>query len=211
MNLIGKFMDQYRKPSGWLGRVVARGMNAGHWELTEWGLGHIDIAKYGSALDIGCGGGETIRKLAEADPHSRLYGIDHSPESVAVAVERNAPQVRAGRVDIRPGSVSSLPFPGAMFHLVLAIETHYFWPDLESDAREILRVMRGGGTLMIIGEGYAGGKFDDRNRKLARWAGMRFYGIREIEEILTRAGFAEIRMFEEYDKGWFCALARKGV
>jgi SAM-dependent methyltransferase len=209
MNLIGKFMDQYRKPSGWFGRAVARGTNRGHSELTGWGLDHVDVAQYNVILDVGCGGGETIRKLAEINPHSRVYGIDHSEESVAVAVERNARYVRAGRVDIRLGSVSSLPFPDGMFDLVLAVETHYFWPDLESGAREILRAMKSGGTMVIIGEGYAGGKFDGRNRKLAGWAEMKFYGIREMEGILSGAGFAGVRLFEEYEKGWFCAMARK--
>jgi SAM-dependent methyltransferase len=209
MNLISKFMDQYRKPSGWLGRAVARGMNKGHSELTGWGLDHIDVTKYNVILDAGCGGGETIRKLAEINPHSRLYGIDHSEESVAVADERNARLVSAGRADIRLGSVSSLPFPDAMFDLVLAVETHYFWPDFRSDVREILRAMKSGGTLMIIGEGYAGGKYDGRNRKLAGWADMRFYGIREMEGILMEAGFTWVRLYEEYEKGWFCAVARQ--
>jgi SAM-dependent methyltransferase len=209
MDLLRRLMNQYRKPVGWLGRAVARGMNRWHSELTDWGLNHLVAGKYGTILDVGCGGGETVRKLAETNPHSRVYGIDYSEDSVAVAVKRNAQGIRAGRVDIRHGEVSDLPFPEGMFDLVLAVETHYFWPDLASDIKEILHVLKGGGTLLVVGEGYQGGKYDDQNRKLAERAEMSFYGIREIGVLLSAAGYSEVRLFEEYEKGWFCAVARK--
>jgi SAM-dependent methyltransferase len=209
MDLLRCLMNQYRKPAGRLGRAVARGMNRWHSELTDWGLAHLDTGKFGTILDVGCGGGETVRKLAETNPHSRVYGIDYSEDSVAVAVKRNAQGIRAGRVDIRHGEVSDLPFPEGMFDLVLAVETHYFWPDLASDIKEILRVLKGGGTVLVIGEGYRGGKYGERNRELAERADMSFYGIQEIGGLLSAAGYSQVRLFEEYGKGWFCAMARK--
>jgi SAM-dependent methyltransferase len=209
MNLLRMMMDQYRKPAGWIGRAVAGGMNRWHAALTDWGLARTGIRDDAVILDVGCGGGETVRKLADAHPHSRVHGIDYSAESIAVSARRNAQGIRAGRVDIRRASVTDLPFPEGMFDLVLAVETHYFWPDLSSGLREILRVTKPGGKVSVIGEGYAGGKYDDRNRKLSERADMSFYGIREFGGFLSAAGFTDVLLFEEYEKGWFCATARK--
>jgi ubiquinone/menaquinone biosynthesis C-methylase UbiE len=50
-----------------------------------------------------------------------------------------------------------LPFPDGLFDLVTAVETHYFWPDLPADMREIQRVLRPGGTLVVLAEAYKGG------------------------------------------------------
>jgi hypothetical protein len=48
--------------------------------------------------------------------------------SVAMAREINARAIAEGRVDIRQGSVSHLPFPNATFDVAIAVETHYYWP-----------------------------------------------------------------------------------
>jgi len=62
------------------------------------------------------------------------------------------------RVEIREGSVSQLPFSEDVFDLVTAVETHFWWPDLPADMREVLRVLKPGGTLIIIAEVYKGAK-----------------------------------------------------
>ena len=57
---------QVRKPTKWIGRLFAGMMNSSHSDLTDWGLLHVHIDKQFQILDVGCGGGRTIRKLAEA-------------------------------------------------------------------------------------------------------------------------------------------------
>jgi cyclopropane fatty-acyl-phospholipid synthase-like methyltransferase len=39
-------------------------MNSSHSKLTDWGLEHISIENNETILDIGCGGGRTVSKLA---------------------------------------------------------------------------------------------------------------------------------------------------
>ena len=53
--------------------------------------------------------------------------------------------------------MSKLPFPDGMFDLVTAVETHYYWPDLVADMREVLRVLKPGGTFVLIAEAYKDG------------------------------------------------------
>lgn len=117
----------------------------------------LPVAKSDIILDAGCGGGRTINKLAATASEGKVYGIDYSNESVAAARRTNARWIDIGRVEIGHGSVSHLPFADNTFDLVTAIETHLFWPDLASDVREVFRVLKPGGKLMIVSEIYRGG------------------------------------------------------
>lgn len=58
--------------------------------------------------------------------------------------------LKDGRVEIQKASVSQLPFSDNKFDLVTAVETQYYWPDLDKDMEEILRVLKPGGTLIVI-------------------------------------------------------------
>ena len=128
--------------------------------MTDWGLQHVTIKSGFTVLDVGCGGGRTIEKLGEITAEGMVYGIDYAEGSVAVTREHNAKLIGAGRVVIQKASVSQLPFPDRMFDLVTAVETQYYWPDLEADMREILRVLKPGGKLVVIAEIYKGGRYD---------------------------------------------------
>ena len=56
--------NQVRKPSRGLGRGALARMNLSHSRLTDWGLEHVRVEKRFTILDVGCGGGRTIQKLA---------------------------------------------------------------------------------------------------------------------------------------------------
>ncbi len=122
-------------------------LNQSHVKLTDWGLSHIQIDKDFIVLDVGCGGGRTIEKLAMTATHGKVSGVDYAAGSVAVSRSRNKNLIEAGRLNIRRASVSDLPFAANTFNLVTAIETQYYWPALPNDMREILRVLKPGGTI----------------------------------------------------------------
>ena len=151
-----RMTNQVRKPSGRMGRAVVTRMNFSHAALTDWGLEHVRIEPSFTILDVGCGGGRTIREMAARATAGRVLGVDYSEASVEASREANHDAVADGRVEVQQGSVSRLPFADAMFDLVTAVETHYYWPDLANDAREILRVLKPGGTLLVIAEAYKG-------------------------------------------------------
>ena len=115
---------QCRKPSGWLGRLFAFEMNVRHRALTAWGLSHATPGPNSVVLDVGCGGGRTVRELAQIAREGKVYGIDYAGASVAVARMVNAAAIGAGQVEVLQGSVSALPFAADMFDLVTAVETH---------------------------------------------------------------------------------------
>jgi ubiquinone/menaquinone biosynthesis C-methylase UbiE len=203
--------NQGSKPSGWLGRFNLWRMNSSHSKLTDWGLRHISIDTHDTILDIGCGGGRTVAKLADIAKQGKVYGIDHSEESVAASKKYVAQYIALGRVEILNGSVSQLPFPNNMFDLVTAVETHFWWPTLPSDTREVLRVLKPGGTLIFVAEIYKGAsttaaKFAE---KYASRAGMTLLSVDEHCELFTNVGYSSVQVIEERDKAWICALGTK--
>jgi ubiquinone/menaquinone biosynthesis C-methylase UbiE len=114
-----------------------------------------------------------------------------------------------GRVAIQSGSVSHLPFSDDMFDLVTAVETHYFWPDLPADMREILRVLKPGSTLIVIAEAYKGGKYDKVVRKLSEFTNMAILSVDEHSQLFSKGGYADVRIIERFEKGWICGIGRK--
>jgi ubiquinone/menaquinone biosynthesis C-methylase UbiE len=198
---------------GWLGRFSLWRMNLSHSKLTDWGLEHISIASHDTILDVGCGGGRTVSKLAAIATQGKVYGVDYSDESVAAAKRTNARWIELGRVEIRNGSVSRLPFPDGMFDLVTAVETHFWWPNLPGDMREVFRVIKPGGTLVLIAEIYKGANTMAARvaEKYAARAGVALLSVNEHRELCTNAGYSEVQIIEERDKGWICGIGRKPI
>lgn len=203
-------MMQVRKPSKWLGRPFVWLMNKSHSKLTDWGLEHAEIDKTFTILDVGCGGGCAIQKLAALATEGKVYGVDYAEGSVAMSRRKNTESIQAGRVKIKQASVSQLPFADNKFDLATAIETQYYWPDLLNDMQEILRVLKPGGTLLIIAETYSNGTGNKVYRPLMKLLGSQTLSVNDQRELFSQAGYQDIQIFEEHRKGWLCASGKKG-
>jgi SAM-dependent methyltransferase len=201
---------QVRKPDRWGGRFFLSVMNKSHSGVTDWGLEHVRVESDDTILDVGCGGGRTIEKLAALAPAGKVFGVDYASGSVNASRARNAQLIAAGRVAILEGSVSQVPFPEGQFDLVTAVETQYYWPNLPQDMREILRVLKPGGTLIVIAESYKGrgffSKLQQAGMKLLRVTNM---GVEDQRVLFSGAGYEDIQIFEETRKGWLCAVGTK--
>ncbi|HEX9222649.1 MAG TPA: class I SAM-dependent methyltransferase [Candidatus Acidoferrales bacterium] len=188
-------------------------MNSSHSKLTDWGLKRVSIGNHHTILDVGCGGGRTVCKLAAIATQGKVYGIDYSGESVAATKRTNAQWIGLGRAEVRHGSVSQLPFPEGMFDLVTAVETHFWWPHLPGDMREVFRVLKPGGTLLLIAEIYKGANTLAAKlaEKYASRTGMTLLSVDEHRQLFTNAGYSGVQVIEERGKGWICGLGRKPI
>jgi ubiquinone/menaquinone biosynthesis C-methylase UbiE len=206
-----KGFHQCQKPAGWLGRLLVWNMNSRHSKVTDWGLSHVSIERRDTILDVGCGGGKTVSKLAAIASEGKVYGLDYSDVSVAMARKLNKDWIDKQRVEIREGSVSTLPFKTEMFDLVTAVETHFWWPDIPAGVREIRRVLKADGKLVVIAEVYKGAS--TRTAKLveqyAPKTGLKLLSVDEHRGLLVDAGYVEIQIVEEPAKGWICAIGKK--
>lgn len=202
-------MNQCRKPSGAMGQRVLQAMNLRHSTVTDWGLGHTRIEPSFQILDVGCGGGRTVQKLAGLAPQGHVSGIDYSDASVAEARRVNQTEIAAGRVDIQEASVSHLPYADATFDLVTAVETHYYWPDFVGDLREVRRVLKPGRSLVIIAETYRGQAFGFFLRLPMMLLHAKYLTVEQHREAFTAAGFTDVEVSVDRWKGWICVAGKK--
>jgi ubiquinone/menaquinone biosynthesis C-methylase UbiE len=206
-------LDQCRKPTGWLGRLTLRRMNWSHAKLTTWGLKHIQVAEDATILDVGCGGGKTVKRLAAMARRGKVYGVDYADASVTMSRRTNARWITMGRVELQRASVSRLPFADDSFSLVTAVETHFFWPDLAADVREVRRVLKPGGTFIVIAEVFRGAHTAASKllEKYASVAGMTLLTVDEHRDLLLTGGYSDVAVDADGNKGWICAIGRKSA
>jgi ubiquinone/menaquinone biosynthesis C-methylase UbiE len=167
------------------------------------------VDKSDAILDVGCGGGRTVHRLAEMALLGKVYGVDYSEASVAASQSLNRTSLESGRVVIQKASVSHLPFPDDSFDLVTAVETQYYWPDRPRDLCEIHRVLKPGGTVLMIAEVYRQ-RFDLIYRLVMRLLGGTLVTPEEQRNWLVNAGLVDVQIFLE-PRGWICAKGRKGT
>ncbi len=188
MGLVKSFFSQCARPEGFLGRVMLRFMNFGHAPLTNWGLSLVEIHNGWTMLDIGCGGGATLKRLLMRSKGAKVYGIDISEESVAKARKVNA-SVLDRQVFVTQGSAEKLPYEDNKFDLVTAVETVYFWPDLPNCLKEVRRVVKPGGRFAIMVEVLESDSV---------WTdvvdGMTAYSPEQLKEMLEGAGFVKTEL-----------------
>ncbi|MCW4054649.1 MAG: class I SAM-dependent methyltransferase [Candidatus Bathyarchaeota archaeon] len=201
-------MDQFRRPTGRRGRLVAALMNKGHEMLALWGLTHVNIKSDHLILDVGCGGGQTINRLAQRASLGKVFGVDYSADMVEYARKVNKQLITENRVEIIAGSVEKMGFSDNFFDLVTAIETYYFWSSFSDALKEIRRVLKPSGKLMIINEMVKDGLYDVKHAKMIEQTHVRLIPLEEIRDIVQTVGFVEVQIFTKTDSPWNAILAK---
>ena|SRR5215469_2225185 len=182
-------LRSFGRPQGILGRLGGVIMARMNVDCGTWVADLLEVTPNDRVLEVGFGPGVVIQRLAKLAVAGHVAGIDQSREMVEQARARNATAVQDGRVEIRHGSVESLPFDSNGFDKVLAINSMQYWPQAVAGLREIRRVMKAGGRIAL---------------GFTRYSGRSNIGLTET---LTAAGFKQAHVVE-WDKG-FCALATK--
>jgi SAM-dependent methyltransferase len=207
MSLFKKFVNQTRKPEGFLGKLMVGGMNSGHSKVADWGMSHLNDTSASAIAELGCGGGRNAAALLKRYPDAELTALDYSEVSVEKARKYNEKFVSAGRCTVVQGNVRELPFEAESFDLVTAFETIYFWPGLEKCFAEVCRVLKPGGLFVICNESDGMDKASLKYEKLVD--GMKCYTEEQLAEALETAGFSDVRADHHPDKAWLTVLAEK--
>lgn len=208
MGLLNSFFNQTRKPEGFLGKLMVGGMNSGHAAVADWGMAFLPDLQPQTVLDIGCGGGRNIGALLDRFPSAVGTAVDYAPVSVEKSKRHNRALINAGRCRVMQADVSALPLESGAFDLVTAFETVYFWPGLPRCFAEVARVLKDGGTFLIVNESDGTDKTAKKFESIID--GMVCYTAQDMEAALKAAGFAKISVMTHETKPWLAVLARKG-
>jgi len=192
-----------------MGRQVVEEMNKRHFQLTEWGLEKVNIPETSTILDIGCGGGSTVARLASLAAKGRVIGIDHSLDCINWSKEYNKELIEEGRAEIIHTGVQGMSFAENQFDIVTAVETIYFWPDLVQCFKEVRKVLKPRGKFIIINEMYKSENFKERNNKFATAGDMIIHTPEELKQLLEQAGFSHVFVDVVEEKNWMCCVGDK--
>lgn len=207
MGIFKNYINQTRKPEGFLGKIMIKGMNSGHAKMADWDLDHLKIASPKEVIDIGCGGGRNAGELLKKFPQARVTAIDYSPLAVKQATEYNKSEVSSGRCIVMQADVSALNLDEGRYGLATAFETIYFWPGLEKCFAEVARILKHDGYFLIVNESNG---LDATSQKFDRIIeGMKIYTAEQIESALKDSGFNKVQTYHHKHKSWIAVLATK--
>jgi ubiquinone/menaquinone biosynthesis C-methylase UbiE len=98
-------------------------------------------------LDVGCGTGYLLRRLARHYPQAKeLAGIDAAPNMIETA----RASTDDNRLTFAVGVAEHLPHPDASIDLVVSSTSFDHWSDQYAGLRECARVLRAGGHLVLV-------------------------------------------------------------
>ena len=122
----------------------------------------LDDQEFSSALDIGCGPGIVLLKIAKLHK-GEFYGLDPSPQMVGIAAQKAGKLGLSGKVKFEIGSSRSIP-GSAKFDIIYSSLSFHHWKDREKSLKDIMERLNPEGKLMLF-EVEDDGSF---NRKFVR-------------------------------------------
>ena len=158
---------------------------------TDVTIDHLGPLSREAVLDVGCGTGALLEKMRRNYPGAELAGVDLSPDMLAVAGGR------LGRsVALEQGQAESLPYPEARFDIVVSTSVFHFIRDPHLALAEMRRVLKPDGRLVITDwcDDYLACKVCDLVLRLVDRGHFRTYGRSRCRQMMTDAGFAQVRV-----------------
>ena len=179
-----------RKPSGWLGKFLYR-KPVGHYGFFRVAIEKLQLKPEDIFLEIGCGGGVLLDMVLQTV--QRACGIDHSPDMVELARQKNEKALSEERVEIIEGDVAVLPWVGNYFTCAAGVEVLYFIENPIRALEELYRVLKPGGRLVLV----TAVQPKSTLSKLASSPWLRYLHFRpndELASMLRQAGFQTVQV-----------------
>lgn len=195
------------RPTGEEGSRMLQRMNESHEEVTNWGLDFLDIENPQHILDVGCGGGATLGRLAGRFPNAQVTGIDISDISVQESLKYNREFIKKGQVQVQIGSVEAIAFEEYFFDGIVTVESFYFWPDPVDNLKEVRRVLKEEGTFLLIADIHNHEGLSQHAKDNVKNYAMRNPTVEEFYQYMSKAGFASCQVHVKGD--WVCVVCKR--
>jgi len=171
--------------------------------ISEWfqytqqlAIGEFDLKRDAKVLDVGCGTGHAVLRLASLLSEGKAFGIDISTGMVAKA-SANVPDALRQRIEFVQASSDCIPYTENQFDHVLCTNSFHHYPRSIDSLREIRRVLKPGGQIVILENAPDLSWYTrawDWFLKLTEKGHIRYYTSAELGELLREAGFARARL-----------------
>lgn len=189
-------IKQSQKPSGLIGRVITKIWSFYFKKLSLWAIKQTTISDNYRILEIGYGGGSTIKNLLALNKNLEIHGIDISNESYRTAQRVHSDSIRKGSVQLKIGNVENMPYQNNYFDRIFAIQTHIFWKDIKKSFQEVYRVLSSNSTLIIASE-----------KEKIHYHMTDYRTSHEFSQLLTSIGFSKIE--EKQNRNWILYIVYK--
>ena len=148
----------------------------------------VNLLRAERVLDVGCGSGVVTEELA-ARTRGQVIAVDVDADMIAAA------RSRGGQATYQEGDACRLPFPDGHFDVVVCHFLLMWVNDPARAVREMARVTRPGGAVLVCGEADYGGRVDWPDLPIGQWqaAALQRQGAdpfvgRKLRALLQQAG-----------------------
>ncbi|MBW4564315.1 MAG: class I SAM-dependent methyltransferase [Mojavia pulchra JT2-VF2] len=146
-------------------------------------LEHVDLPPQPKVLDLGCGTGRLLDRLAAKFADLRGTGLDLSPEMLRVARQKNRHHPRLIYIE---GKAESLPFADGQFNAVFNSISFLHYLEPKQVMSEVARVLSPGGRFYLVDTSLKSKA--ESQLTLAGLGKIRFYSPQERESLGASAG-----------------------
>jgi cyclopropane fatty-acyl-phospholipid synthase-like methyltransferase len=197
-----KIANQFKKPSGFLGKIVASLMIKGNRHAYNTLMNDLKILPTDKLLEIGYGPGLGINLIAESIDSCNIYGIDFSELMYKRATKRNKLFIAKNRVRLLFGDFIETNINTTDFDKIFCLNVVYFWDDLMVPFTKIRSLLKTDGIFHF----YMAKKEDLDQLKFTSDDVFNKYSIDQVTDALKLSGFSTID--SHFNKGYF-VKARK--
>lgn len=197
MNIPKYFANQMRQPSGWFGKWLLRPLwNRRNIRLNDVTLDCLELKETDRVLEIGFGGGFLLGRMSLKLTRGLTAGLDASPVMVEAFKKRNLKALDEGKMDVRLGKAEKPPFSDGTFDKICSVNSIFYWNDARKAIWQFYRILRKPGRLVLT---FTRSE-DLKHKNFVKQGGLKPFTEQEVRQMMTEAGFRDIRAVQNRDR-----------
>jgi ubiquinone/menaquinone biosynthesis C-methylase UbiE len=142
--------------------------------------------------------------MSEKIAAGHLIGVDYSAVSVKMSTEYNREDIKNKKMEVIEASVELLPFKSGQFDKIVTVESFYFWPNHADNLKEVRRVLKKGGTFLIVADIYNKEGLSEHALENIKKYSMFNPTEEELKKMLEDAGFSNVKIHTKDGESWIC-------
>ena len=175
--------NQFKNPTGILGKLAGKIMAYENEELYEWTFDQLSITPNDTLLEVGFGPGEGMYSLFKKFPTVQIDGVDPSEEMVKDASKRNEEKLEKKQLRLFKGTVLEIPNT-MIYDKIYSVNSYPLWENKESCIQKLHSLLKVNGVLTITVQP----RQDEATEEQA------YAYAEEIKEVLAKNGFTSINV-----------------